>query len=125
MKKKLSGIKSNYVKFVILTAIIFVVGVSGSLIYKAVDNNNRANDKANLYISKMSDLRKENTRVLNMQVGGEPISMTEYLSYGKDELKKTKDWCVENKMNAEQTKFLMNLTNLNADAYEDAYYRQN
>ena len=125
MKKKLSGIKSNYVKFVILTAIIFVVGVSGSLIYKAVDNNNRANDKANLYISKMSDLRKENTRVLNMQVSGEPISMTEYLSYGKDELKKTKDWCVENKMNAEQTKFLMNLTNLNADAYEDAYYRQN
>lgn len=125
MKKKLSGIKSNYVKFVILTAIIFVIGVSGSLIYKAVDNNNRANDKANLYISKMSDLRKENTRVLDMQVSGEPISMTEYLSYGKDELKKTKDWCVENKMNAEQTKFLMNLTNLNIDAYEDAYYRQN
>lgn len=125
MKKKLSGIKSNYVKFVILTAIIFVIGVSGSLIYKAVDNNNRANEKANLYISKMSDLRKENTRVLGMQVSGEPISMTEYLSYGKDELKKTKDWCVENKMNAEQTKFLMNLTNLNVDAYEDAYYRQN
>lgn len=125
MKKKLSGIKSNYVKFVILTAIIFVIGVSGSLIYKAVDNNNRANEKANLYISKMSDLRKENTRVLGMQVSGEPISMTEYLSYGKDELKKTKDWCVENKMNAEQTKFLMNLTNLNIDAYEDAYYRQN
>lgn len=124
MKKKLSGIKSNYVKFIMLTAILFVIGISGSLIYKSIDGNNRANAKANLYINKMTDLRKENTRVLDMQVSGEPISMTEYINYGSDELKKTKDWCVENKMNTEQTKYLMNLTHLNADTYEDAYFSQ-
>lgn len=117
-------IKTYYVRFFLLTMIIFTLGIIGNSVYHSVKVSEREDRQMKMYIDKMNELRKEHVRILDLSRKIDGVSTKEYYVYEGRELEELKEWEQSHDMTDKQYEYLVNMIKNNAKALEDSYYNQ-
>lgn len=117
-------IKAYYVRFFLLTMIIFTLGIIGNSVYHSVKVSERQDRQMKLYFNKMNELRKEHVRVLDLARKTDGVSTNEYFVYEGRELEELKEWEETHDMTDKQYEYLVNMVKTNAKALEDSYFNQ-